>query len=442
MSRAPTRALGAPFLQRSGTATLAAATAAWGLLLAVLLRHRLFASHDAVNNYAHVWYVARQLWHHHHLPFRMPLLGHGAAYTFPYAFVPWTSAALVWPLFGDWTVTLWLVMGSVGLVAAQFWALPELRRRPWLAAATLVNPALVLGPIFGQLPFLWATAFLFLAVGAWRRNRRPAAALFAGLAQSGHPAVVLPIMAALVLGRLGWERHRRALVGWWAVSLIPALPPAWMVAVSPVYHDTASGLRWLELVRTLEVRAWVVVVPLALVALTRTRWARVGPAIFVMLLAANLVLADALGSRSAWRALVGPRDRVVATFTRSPLFVPGATYRLLQASGNRVGMYDLLRAGGRLDSEFFPESMQWTDFPGTGAYASLLSRRHVDFVIDCPDFDRRFATNEHALLEALTTGPAPADGGPVLSTRLVARTPGYSLYHVVRPALAATTRAP
>jgi hypothetical protein len=442
MSRAPTRALGAGFLQRSGTATLAAATAAWGLLLAVLLRHRLFASHDAVNNYAHVWYVARQVWHHHHLPFRMPLLGHGGAYTFPYAFVPWTSAALFWPLFGDWTVTLWLAMGFVGLVAAMFWALPELRRRPWLAAATLVNPALVLGPIFGQLPFLWATAFLFLAVGAWRRGRRPAAALFAGLAQSGHPAMAVPILAALVLGRLVREPHRRALLGWWAVSLIPAVPAAWMVVISPVYHDTASSLRWLEFVRTLEVRAWVVLVPLALVALARTRAARLGPVIFVALLAGNLVLADALGSRSAWRALVGPRDEVVAEFTRSPHFVPGATYRLLQASGNRVGMYDLLRAGGRLDSEFFPESMQWVDFPGTGTYADLLRRRHVDFVIDCPDFDRRFATNEHALLEALTSGPSPVEDGRSVSTRLVARTPGYSLYQVVRAAPAVATPAP
>ena len=432
MARAPTRALTSGFLHRSGTASLAAATAAWGLLLAALLRHRLFASHDAVNNYAHVWYVAGQLWHHHHLPFRMPLLGHGAAYTFPYAFVPWTSAALVWPLFGDWTVTLWLAAGLVGLVAAMFWALPELRERPWLAAAALVNPALVLGPIFGQLPFLWATGFLFLAVGAWRRGRRPAAAVFAALAQSGHPAVVLPIMAALVLGRLVREPHRRALLGWWAVSLVPAVPAAWMVVVSPVYRDTSSGLRWLELVRTLEVRAWVILLPLALVALARTRWARIGPAMFVALLAGNLVLADPLSSRSAWRALFGPRDQLVAGFTRSPDFVPEATYRLLQASGQRVGMYDMLRAGARLDSEFFPESMGWVDFPGIGAYTTLLSRRHVDFVLDCTDFDRRFATNEHALLEALTSGARQEDGRSV-STRLVVRTPAYSLYQVLRP---------
>ena len=117
------------------------------MLLVLLLRHRIFASHDAVNNYAHVWYVAGQIWHHHHLPWHMPILGHGAAYAFPYAFLAWLTAALVWPLFGDWTVTLWLALGVVGVMAAMFWALPELGRDRWLGAAALVNPVLVLAAL-------------------------------------------------------------------------------------------------------------------------------------------------------------------------------------------------------------------------------------------------------------------------------------------------------
>jgi hypothetical protein len=150
----------------------------------------------------------------------------------------------------------------------------------------------------------------------------------------------------------------------------------------------------------------------------------------VALLAGNLVLADPLASRSAGKALFQPRDSLIAAFTRSPDFVPGATYRLLQASGNRVGMYDLLRAGARLDSEFFPESMRWEEFSGAGSYAALLARRHVDFVLDCTDFDRRFSTNEHALLETPTSG-AGASGGRTVQTRLVTRTPAYSLYAVL-----------
>lgn len=428
---APSRSVASEALHRSGTAVLAAATLAWTLVLAVLLRHRVFASHDAINNYAHVWYVAGGLWHHHRLPLRMPVLGHGGAYTYPYAFVAWTSAAVLWPVFGDWTVTLWLALGFLGVVGAMFWALPEFRRHPWLAAAALVNPALVQAPFLGQLPFLWATAFLFLAIGAWRRERRPAAAVFAALAQSGHPAVVLPITAGVVLGRLLWEPRRRALLGWWAVSLVPTIPAAWVVLVSPVYQDSSSGVRWTEFLRTLEVRLLVVLVPVILVAVARNGWRWAGPPAFAAILACNPFFASMLHGPPVWQALFRPSDRLVLGFTRSPDFVPGATYRLLQAGGERLGMYQLLRAGGRLDSEFFPESMLWKNFPGTGAYSALLASRRVDFVLDCTDFDRVFATNEHALLEELASSPAPAAG---VRTRLVTRTPWYSLYAVRRPA--------
>ena len=68
VATAPSRRVLFAFVHRGGPAALATAAGAWSLLLALLLRHRLFASHDAINNYAHVWYAARELWHHHRLP--------------------------------------------------------------------------------------------------------------------------------------------------------------------------------------------------------------------------------------------------------------------------------------------------------------------------------------------------------------------------------------
>src|SRR6266480_4824932 len=102
-----------------------------------MLRNAVFVSDDAISNYGHVWYVSDRIWRFHHFPWSMPVIGHGKALAFPYALVPWLSAALLRPILGDWVVTLWLVVGTVGLIAATFWAFPELRRG-WWAAAVLV----------------------------------------------------------------------------------------------------------------------------------------------------------------------------------------------------------------------------------------------------------------------------------------------------------------
>ncbi|HYU40003.1 MAG TPA: hypothetical protein VEM59_09230, partial [Acidimicrobiia bacterium] len=131
----------------------------WAIVLVLILRHRVFVSHDSISNYGHVWWVSDQLWSGDGLPFRMPVIGHGQAFAFPYGFLPWFTASLLYPLFGDWVVTLWLVLGFVGLVVAMFWAFPEIRRG-WWAATALVNPALVIAPIIGQLPFIWSSALL------------------------------------------------------------------------------------------------------------------------------------------------------------------------------------------------------------------------------------------------------------------------------------------
>src|SRR5690242_12180507 len=110
----------------AGSGVLVLTVAAWAVVLALLAWHRVFTSHDTMISYAHVWYVSTRLWHGHGVPFRMPVVGHGAGYAFPYGFVPWMSAALLRPVLGDWVVTLWIVVGAVGTAAATFFALPEL----------------------------------------------------------------------------------------------------------------------------------------------------------------------------------------------------------------------------------------------------------------------------------------------------------------------------
>src|SRR5262245_10257030 len=154
-----------------GRRALIAVCAAWVIVLGLILSHSLFVSHDSLSNYGHVWWVAQQLRAGEGLPFRMPVLGHGEALTFPYGFLPWLVGGILALALGDWAVTLLIVAGFVALVAAMFWALPEIRHG-WWAVAALLNPTLVMAPIIGQLPFLWAVAFFFAAVGCWRRERR------------------------------------------------------------------------------------------------------------------------------------------------------------------------------------------------------------------------------------------------------------------------------
>ena len=133
-------------------------------------------------------------------------------------------AVLLWPLMGEWSVTLTLGIGFVGLVVATFWAFPELRRG-WWAVAALVNPAYVEGLLLGQLPFLWASAMLMVAIGQWRRGRRTWAIVFAALAQFTHAPILIPLTALLVFGWLRFEDDRRALIRGWLISIVPAIRP-------------------------------------------------------------------------------------------------------------------------------------------------------------------------------------------------------------------------
>jgi hypothetical protein len=373
----------------------------WAIVLLLILRHRVFVSHDSISNYGHVWWVSDQLWSGDGLPFRMPVIGHGKAFAFPYGFLPWFTASLFYPLLGDWVVTLWLVLGSIGLVVAMFWAFPEIRRG-WWAATALVNPALVIAPIIGQLPFIWGSAMLMAAIGCWRRQRYVEAAILAGLGQATHPAVVLPIALLLVAGRLRWEEDKRQLLKFTAISLVIALPATWIVFVSPVFVDSSAWVIIGQFFGTLVVRGFVFLVPILLVLFQRVRRSWLPVVLFIFTLSLNVALGDMLDTRYAWGALNRKPNTDLMQFINSPKFEPNKTYRLIRAGDGKVGMYQIVRKGGKLDSEFFPESINRRSWRDTEAYSKFLRTRRVDFVIVYDSYDREYRTNEHALLDELS----------------------------------------
>jgi hypothetical protein len=411
-----------------GNVALILVAAAWVVVLAMYLDHRIVLTSDSMNNYVHVWGIARELWHHGHLPWRMPVLGHGDAYAYPYGFTNWTTAAIVWPALGNWGVTLWTAIGAVGCILATFVAFPELRRG-WWAAAVLANPAIIEALLFGQQAFAWGAALLLFGVAAWRRERPLLAAILVGLGQATHAAIVLPIGALLVLACLPFVPDPRKLLRWYALSVLIALPAIVLVFVSPGYADATTRDRLVNFVGTLGPRVLVVAMPLIFVLARRTGIRAFAPLALVIALGVNVAFEQPLNVEWQWRGLTRTASTVTLDhFLDSPQFVPGATYRVLRsAADTKLGLYHVLRKGGRLDSELFPESMAVRSFSNVAEYEQLLCDRHVDDVIAYDSYTRSRHTNEIAVLRRLASEPAPR-----VRLRTIVHHPTFVVYAVDR----------
>lgn len=423
-----------PASDGSGRAALRFAAVGWAVVLVLLLRHREVISSDTLSNYVHVWYIAERVWHGHGIPFHMPVLAHGDALAFPYGFIPWMFAVLLWPLLHEWSVTLSLGLGFLGMVAATFWAFPEVRKG-WWAAGTLLNPAMAMGLMLGQLPFMWAAAMLLVAIGCWRTDRKGWAIVFATLAQLTHAPILVPMLGCIVLLRLRFERDRRGLLLRWLVSVALSVPAIALVVISPVTSETGPLISlWIEL-ETLFLRAFVVIVPVGMVLFQQwsarehadqpAKARRVAPAIFALIVFGQVVIALGAGMRVGWGSMFRDPDRAALSLPASSYFEPGQTYRVLSQADGKYAPYAAVRAGATLDSEFFPESLNWRSFKGEHAYARFLIERKVAFVAIYRRYDRR-KTNEHALLQQMTSC---VEG---IRISAVQRTAEYDLYGVDR----------
>ena len=419
-------------LRRAGTIATAVIAAAWVVLGVMMLLRPVFISHDSLSNNVHVWFIADELWHGHGIPMHVPVLANGQALTFPYASVPWTVTALLWPLLGDRAVTLMLVLGFVATVAATFWTFPTLRRG-WWAAATLTNPSLVISPLLGQLPFLWAIASFTAAIGCWRRGRVAPAVALTTLASIIHPAVVMPIVALTVWCRLPFEpRDRRwALIGWWAASVVISLPAAWAVLQSPVVAETSRSTQVTALLQTVGMRLLVLAVPIAFVLIQRyvrpPGWVPV--ALTVAFIALQWPMYQPFGMDFAWGSLRRDPDTRVDAFVASGAVRSGDTYRVLSGRDGKYGLYAVARAGGVLDAELFPEGLHRGPFASEASYARFLLKRDVDTVVAFPSYDDHYTrSNETDLLRRM------ADAGCIDGVRITVRSDAgpWSVYDVDR----------
>ncbi len=419
-------------VSRTGRFVAIVIGAAWTAICVMMLLRPVFISHDSLSNNVHVWFIADQLWSGSGIPMHVPNLANGQALTFPYASVPWITAALVWPILGDRAVTLWLVLGFAATVVATFWAWPTLRRG-WWAAATLTNPALVISPLLGQLPFMWSIACFTFAIGCWRRSRVLAAVALTSVASIIHPAVVMPIVALVVLLWLPFEaRDRRGpLVGWWLLTVAISLPAVWAVFQSPVVAQTSLDTQFVALLQTVGMRLLVLAVPIALVLLqSRLRppgWTPIALTLVFVVLQWPMYLP--FGMDFAWGGLTRRPDAHVDAYVASGGVTPGDTYRVLTGLDGKYGLYAVARAGGVLDAELFPEGLHRGPFGSERSYARFLRKREVDTVAWFPSYDARYTrSNESELLDAMA-GRGCVDG--VAITRRPGAEP-WILYDVDR----------
>ena len=193
-------------------------------MLGVYLGKRIVLSPDSVNNYAARLVDRVGIWHRSTLPWSMPVLGHGDAFTYPYGVVNWTTAALLWRCSATGRSRSGLALGAVGCIVATFVAFPELRRG-WWAAGVLANPAIVLALLFGQQTFEWAAMLLLFGIAVLAPRPAAPRGVLVGVGQANHPAVVLPIGIILV-------------AVWWRYESDRAAPAALVLAVAA---DLAAG---------------------------------------------------------------------------------------------------------------------------------------------------------------------------------------------------------
>jgi hypothetical protein len=277
-----------------------------------------------------------------------------------------------------------------------------------------------------------------LAIGCWRQDRRKSAIVLAALAQITHAPVLLPLMAILVLGWSRFEPDRRALVRGWLISLVAALPAAYLVFASPVTSQTSAiWSLWVE-IETVALRALVLIVPFALLYLQRHGFKPKAPVIAAgVLVIGQLVTVPISGMGTGWNALSRRPDPTANAIPRSPVFVAGATYRVLTYGDGKYGQYAVVRAGGRLDSEFFPESLARRSFRDEATYARFLTARQVDYVVVDHRY-RKFRTNEEQLLTAMSTPPSDTVCVGGLRVARVDETSTFAVYRVTRDCFAST----
>ena len=377
-----------------------------------ILTRSLYLANDTVNNYVHVWYISDRLFGSGHIPIRFAGLDGGRAFTFPYGMTPWLVNAFVYPLLGDWSVTLFLVLGGIAAFAAAMAVRPSMRD-PWLALLFIANPFFIDALAGGQYSFLWSTAGFFVLIRCAEQRRWPLAAAAMWFTVSTHPIEGgLGVLSYVAFCAAFRPRTRMPLLGVTAL-VAPLLAPSLYFAVrTPAVGENSSATIALSILQDLPRRGSVMAAPFALTwaaPFLRRHYRTVGVAFAAV--AAPVVLLSGgafarvpglgnLARQGSYAGIVSAASNDYRGYLASPDFHRGAVYRVLSPNEREQGVYFLMRHRGVLANELFSESQHrrsWTE----SRYRCYLAAKHVDRVVVEPGYHREFQTNEPILLDNL-----------------------------------------
>jgi hypothetical protein len=372
-----------------------ASLAGIALLAGIMLSKTFFLGSDSANDYAHVWYISDQIFHHGRIPMHVPYLENGHALTFPYAIAPWLITAVPYAIIGDRAVTFAMIAGFALYGYTAIRARPALRD-PRLLALIYVNTFLIEGLVSFQMAFIWACVFFFLFVEAVDKQRWALATAVAVLAITTHPfAGAAAVGGYAMYGAARRPRDLVPLAAAMAVAALVVLPFALYIHTAPAVDSTKQK----DLMGTLRFiaryRGLVVLMPLAVSGFA--------PAFRSMFLVVFIAMALTFAQRIDHKKVnTFGLDRnshpFYGQFLASPQFDAGLRYRVLEPNDREDGAYQLMRGGAVLTQEFFDQSQfrRWWNTPDQ--YACFLGAKRVDIVLLERDYPMKFSQNESVRL--------------------------------------------
>ncbi len=372
-----------------------AALAGVAFMCAIVLSKKFFLGSDSANDYAHIWYISDQIFHHARLPLHVTELESGRALTFPYAIAPWLLTIIPFAIFGDRAVTAAMVLGFAlyGYTATR--ARPALRD-PRLLCLIYINTFLIEGLVSFQMAFIWACVFFFLFVEAVDNRRWPLAAALAVLSVTTHPfagGVAVALYATYAAVRRPREMLPLAIS--MAIAAIVLVPFALYVHSAPAVASTKDK----DLMGTLRFiaryRGLVIGLPLLVSAFA--------PAFRSMFLVVFIAMALTFAQRIDQKKVnTFGFDRnshpFYGEFLKSAAFDRTMTYRVLEPNDREDGAYQLMRGKAVLAQEFFDQSQfrRWWNTPDQ--YACFLGAKQIDVVLLERDYPLKFSQNENVRL--------------------------------------------